>query len=62
MVSADIGEAFNVRVAVYAAIWAAVAVALFVLALNLVVLTPWRLHEAQAARIRQSSGDRTSDC
>ena len=53
VVSADIGEAFNARVAVYAAIWAAVAVALFVLALNLVVLTPWPLDEAQAARIRE---------
>jgi hypothetical protein len=52
VVSADVGEAFNARVAVYAAIWVAVVVALFVLALNLVVLTPWRLHAELAARLR----------
>jgi hypothetical protein len=46
------GEAFNPRVAVYAAIWAAVAVALFVLTLNLAVLTPWRLHAELAARLQ----------
>jgi hypothetical protein len=50
-VSRDIGEAFNARVAVYAAIVASVAVVLLAFAWNLVA-SPWRLHEEQAARLR----------
>ena len=50
-VSADIGEAFNVRVAICAAVAAAVFVAFCVLGWNLMT-APWRLYEEQAARLR----------
>jgi hypothetical protein len=51
-VSTDIGEQFNPRVAVYAALLAAVAIAFVVLACN-VVITPWRMHTEQADRLRE---------
>jgi hypothetical protein len=51
-VSADLGEAFNTRVAVYAAVAAAAFVAYCVLWWNLMA-APWRLHEEPAARLRE---------
>jgi hypothetical protein len=49
-VSVDMGEPFNVRVAVYAAVVAAAMVGLLAFAGNLTA-APWRLHEEQAARL-----------
>jgi hypothetical protein len=54
-VSADVGEAFNVRVAVYAAVVAAAAIALVALVWNLVTV-PWRLHEEQTMRATTLTG------
>jgi hypothetical protein len=44
LASADIGEAFNVRVAIYAAVAAAGIVAFWILGWNLMA-APWRLYE-----------------
>jgi hypothetical protein len=49
-VSADVGEAFNVQVAIYAAVVASLAVALFAFAWN-VVASPWWLYKEQAALV-----------
>jgi hypothetical protein len=49
--SADIGEAFNVRVAIYGAVVAAGFVAFWVLWWNMMA-APWRLYEERAARPR----------
>jgi hypothetical protein len=51
-VSADIGESFNVRVAIFAAVVTAFAVAYFASVWNS-ILAPWRIYEEQAARIRK---------
>jgi hypothetical protein len=51
-VSTGVGERFNPRIPVYAAIMATVAVALVAFIMTLAA-APWRLHEAQAARIRE---------
>jgi len=50
--SVGVGERFNPRIPVYAAVVVTVAVALAAFVWNLVA-SPWRLHEQQAARIRE---------
>src|SRR5262249_52238577 len=52
VMSADIGEPFNARVAAYAAIVAGAVVALLAFVWNLIAV-PWRLHDEQAARLRE---------
>lgn len=49
-IGADIGEPFNVKVAAYAAILAAIVVTVGVFAWNLAA-APWRLREEMAARL-----------
>jgi hypothetical protein len=50
--SADVGETFNMRVAIYAAVVAAAAVGFLAFLWNLAT-APWRMHEEQAARLRE---------
>jgi hypothetical protein len=50
-ISADIGEPFNVKVAAYAAILAAMVVALGAFAWN-VIAVPWRMHQELLTRLQ----------
>jgi hypothetical protein len=51
MVSANFGETFNPRVAIYAAVWASAVIAVIVLVWNMVTV-PWRMHQELLARLQ----------
>jgi hypothetical protein len=51
VVSVDVGETFNARVAIYAAVWASAAITLIVLVWN-VVAVPWRMHQELLTRLQ----------